>query len=290
MTVPVSDLKPAPPPRPPRRRRRWTWLVVGVAVGVFAVVAFVVGVGAGLFHPNEGRALPTFPSLAEQPDASLHGTVAYYANSTGCIRLVAAAGQPSKDLWCLPSEGPSTWVRVGKPVGPQLVWRSDGRLEVTMFRMKPSSPGVKGYPGLKAGWQKIIDVRTGNVENVPAAQVPSAPNTTTQPTVNPNGDRVSYTFDAASGRATVTLTDSTGTRTLLSAHGPGEYTYGFGPVFWAPNGQWIAASDDGRILVITPANPSVTRVLVTDSGGGAGGGTAGPAFAVTSANLLAPAK
>jgi hypothetical protein len=92
------------------------------------------------------------------------------------------------------------------------------------------------------------------------------------------------------GRVKVTLTDANGTRTLLSAHGPGEYGYQFGPVFWAPNWEWIAAADDGRILVITPNDPAVTRVLVTGSGGGAGGGTAGPTFAVTSANLLASGK
>lgn len=287
MTVSVSDLKPAPSPQR-RRRRRWIWLVIGLATALVALAALVLGLAVGSLHPNEGRALPAFGSLAVQPDRSLHGTVAYYANDTGCIRLVAAAGQPSKNLWCLPDEGP-TWAKLGKPVGPQLVWRSDGRLEVTMFRMTFTRPGVKGGPGLNPGWQKIIDVRTGAIENVPAAQVPSTPNTTTQPTSSPNGERVSYTLSEMTGRVTVTLTDRTGTRTLLSAHGPGEYGYRFGPVFWSPNWQWIAASDDGRILVITPGNPPVTRVLVTGSGGGAGGGTAGPAFAVTSANLLTPA-
>ena len=35
-------------------------------------------------------------------------------------------------------------------------------------------------------------------------------------------------------------------------------------MFWAPNWQWIAA-DDGRILIVTPDDPSVTRVLTNDS-------------------------
>lgn len=251
------------------------------------VVALFVGLSLAVFHATEGRSIPTFASLADTPDSSLQGTVAYYANETGCIRLVAAAGQPSKDVLCLPAEVTSTWVTEGKPVGPQLVWLPDGRLEVTMFRMKmPSSPGGKPAPGLNPGWQKIVDVRTGKVEDVPAAKVPSTPNPTTQPTVSPGGERVSYTSNEMTGRVKVMLTDATGTRTLLSAHGPGEYTYQFGPVFWAPNWQWIAATDDGRILVITPSDPSVTRVLVTGTGGGAGGGTAGPTFAVTAANIL----
>lgn len=288
MTVPVSDLKPASPPQRRRRQPRWMWLVLGVAIALGVIVAFILGVGAGLFHPNEGRALPSFPSLAAQPDRSLHGTVAYFANDSGCVRIVAAAGQPSKDVLCIPQQELAVKpAKGGKPAGPQLVWRSDDRLEVTMFFWTPVAGKQPTYTG---SWQKIVDVRTGKVEDVPAAQVPSTPNTTTQPTVSPKGERVSYSLDGSTGRAKVTLTDTTGTRTLLSVHGPGEYTYSFGPVFWAPNWQWIAASDDGRVLVITPGNPSVTRVLVTGSGGGAGGGTAGPAFAVTGANLLAAGK
>jgi hypothetical protein len=244
---------------------------------VVAGLALVVGLA---LH-DQNRSVPSFPSLAEQPDSTLHGTVAYYANDTGCIRLVAAAGQPSKTLWCLPHEDAAKMPTVGKPAGPQLVWRPNGRLEVTMFRMHPGPPMT-----LSAGWQKIIDSRTGKVHDVPAAQLPSTPLPATGPTVSPTGQRVGYTLDQGSGRAKVTLTDATGNRTLLSVHGPGEYTYRFGPVFWAPDWKWIAASDDGRILVITPGTRSVTRVLVTGSGGGAGGGTAGPAFAVTAADLL----
>ena len=282
MTVPVSDVRPASPPPPPRRHRRWPWLVAGV---VFALVGgFALFVGSNL--GSEGGSLPSFPSLTAHPDSSLHGTVAYYASDTGCIRLVAASGQSSKTLWCLPKDDSSTWATVGKPAGPQLVWRTDGRLEVTMFRMHPGPPAT-----WSAGWQKLIDVRTGKVDSVPATQVPSAPNSSTQPTVSPDGQRVGYTLDGSTGRATVTLTDSAGaTRTLLSVHGPGMYGYRLGPVFWAPNWQWIAASDDGRILVITPGKQSVTRVLVTGSGGGAGGGEAGPAFAVTSTDLLTTTK
>ena len=260
-----------------------------MAVGLVAVFALVVGPGPP--SRPRGSAVPTFASLADHADRSLGGTVAYYDQRTGCIRIVAAAGRPSKKVWCLPAEGPSTWVEEGKPVGPQLVWRPDGRLEVTMFRMKPE-PGSdkKSAPPLTPGWQKIVDVRTGAVEDVPAAKVPSTPNSTTEATVSARGERVSFTADAQTGKVKVTLTDASGARMLLSVHGPGEYGYDFGPVFWAPNWKWIAAADDGRILVITPTNPPVTRVLVTGSGGGAGGGTAGPEFAVTDANILTPSS
>ena len=271
-----------------RRRGRWLWIWIAVGVGAFALLWVVLGMV--IYHSQESRPIPTFPSLADHPDPSLSGTVAYYDSQSGCIRIVAAAGQPSKQAWCLPKEGPSTWLKVGKPAGPQLVWRKDGQLEVTMFRWTPT-PDQKTAPALRPGWQKIIDVRSGTVENVPAAQVPSSPNLTTEPTTSPGGDRITWTSDPPTGKVNVFVTDASGSkRTLLSVHGPGEYTYQFGPVFWAPNYQWIAAADDGRILVITPTAPAVTRVLRTGTGGGAGGGTAGPAFAITTENILRPTK
>jgi hypothetical protein len=271
-----------------RHRRRWMGAMLGV-LGTIAVFAVVVGVGFVVGHVREARPLPTFPSLAEHPDPSLQGTVAYYADDTRCIRLVASAGTPSRNLWCLPPEGPSTWETTGKPVGPQLVWRPDGRLEITMFRMKPTKD-TKSAPPLTRGWQKIIDVHNRAVEDVPTAEVPESPNLSTQPTVNAQGEQLRMNFDAATGKAEVTLTTRSGTRALLSVHGPGEYTYQFGPVFWAPNGNWIAATDDGRILIIDPRDPATTRILVTGTGGGAGGGTAGPTFAVTSENILTPSS
>lgn len=270
----------------PRRRRRWVWIAVGALAGAVALFLVVTGLSLAIYHSQEARPVPVFPSLAEHPDPSLSGTVAYYDAQSSCIRIVAAAGQPSKQVWCLPAEGPATWMKLGKPAGPQLVWRDNGQLEVTMFRWTPG-PSQKTAPELRRGWQKIIDVRTGKVTDVPAAVTPSSPNLATEPTTSPHGDRIVTTSDPSTGKATVVLADASGTqRTLLSVHGPGEYTYQFGTAFWAPGYRWIAVADDGRILVVTPTDPAVTRVLRTGTGGGAGGGTAGPAFAITAENIL----
>ena len=285
MTVHIEDLKPEQSPEPAHPRRpRWVWVVAGIVGAIIlAVAALVLGFGGGLFHPHGSRALPRFPSLADQPDPSLHGTVAYFSDDSHCVRIIAASGRASKDVLCLSQSDLAVRPEQGvKPAGPQLVWLAGDRLEVTMFLWKPAT----GTPVYTPDWQKVVDVRTGKVDVVAPAQVPSMPNTAGGPTVSPSGEQVAYTFDAATGRVQVTLTDPSGSRTLLSVRGPGEYTYRFGPVFWAPNWKWIAASDDGRILVITPGSPAATRVLVTHSGGGAGGGTAGPAFAVTGSDLL----
>ncbi len=273
MSTPPSDVHaPAPEVPPPARRVHWP-LGVGIAlvVGILAVVGVAV-------VPDMVRGVPSFPSLADTPDPSLHGTVAYFDDGSRCVRIVAAAGRPAKDVLCLPAMDVPSAQKLGKEIGPQLVWRTDGQLEVTMFRM-PFTPG----PGLNPGWQKVVDVRTGTVTDTPEADVPYEANTTSQPSVSPSGARLTWTSDDQTGRVRITVTDANGTRTLLSARGPGSYTYGLHAVFWPPDGRWVAA-DDGRLLVITPSEPPVTRVLVDRPGGPL---EDFPRFAVTSADLLA---
>jgi hypothetical protein len=273
---------PAEQPEAPHRRR---FPIVTVALAIIAAVLLLVLIVGYLFVRELTRDEPRFASLAASPDASLQGTVAYLADANGCVRIVAAAGQSSKEVLCLPRMDVSEAQKLGKEVGPQLVWRPDGRLEVTMFRMT-DPPG----PDFRAGWQKLVDVRTGAVEDVPASEVPSEPNLGTHPTVSPTGERVSMSSDAESGRIKIVLTDADGvSRTLLSAHGPPNYTYGLNTAFWAPHFDWIAA-DDGRILIVTTATPSVTRVLTDESRNAVFGGDDPrlARFAVTAENILTP--
>jgi hypothetical protein len=248
-------------------------------LGILGIV-LALGVTAVVLHFSRSGSVPSFPSLEETPDPTLHGTVAYLGDGN-CIRIVAAGGGPSKQVMCLPSQDVAVAERLGKEQGPQLVWRPDGRLEVTMFRMT-DPPG----PDFDAGWQKVVDVRSGAVEDVPASAVPSTADRTTQPATDPDGRRISWTSDPASGRISVRLDDHGNTRTLLSARGPGEYTYGLAAAFWSPDWSWVAA-DDGRILVITP-DDAVTRVLVEPADSGFGGdGLA--RFAVTAEDILTAA-
>lgn len=281
MSPPVSppdpDLAMPPPPRKPGNPRR-------VLIGGLVAVVFVIGLVAAAFILGEAgsgsRDVPQFPFLADNPDPALHGTVAYLGEGN-CIRIIAAAGGQSKQVMCLPAQDPAVAKTVGKEQGPQLVWRSDGRLEVTMFRMT-DPPG----PDFRAGWQKIVDVRTGQVEDVPAGDVPSTANRTTQPSISPSGQRISWTSDSRNGRIEIVLHENGQSRTLLSAQGPGEYTYGLSAAFWSPDGKWVVA-DDGRILVITPEK-ALTRVLVKPADSGFGGGGVAR-FAVTAEDILAPA-
>jgi hypothetical protein len=259
--------------------------LVVLASTIVAVSLIVLGM-ALLFLRGVSRPVPSFASLAEHPDHALQGTVAYFADQSGCVRIVAAAGAPSKDVLCIPPQDVTKALELGKEVGPQLVWLPDGRLEVTMFR-QTKKPG----PGFNPGWQKIVDVRTGHVQNVPRAEVPSNPNLHTRPTMSPDGERIIMTSDPPSGRVKVVLAGGAGSRTVLSAQGPPSYTYGLYSAFWEPDWQWIAA-DDGRILIITTGNPPVTRVLTDESSRVAFGGEDPriARFAVTDKNLLSPAR
>jgi hypothetical protein len=130
-----------------------------------------------------------------------------------------------------------------------------------------------------------VDVRTGAVQDVPATDVPAEANLLTRPTVSPSGQQITTTSE--DGRIEIALSDSTGSRILLSAQGPGEYTSGLIAAFWAADFQWIAA-DDGRILVVTAADPSATRVLTDESTNVAFGGEDPrlARFAVTSENVF----
>lgn len=193
--------------------------------------------------------------------------------------MISASGATSRDVYCIPDLDLKDAEANGKLIGPQLVWLPDDRLQITMFRM-PVEPG----PTYRAGWQKIADITAGTVVDVPSDQAPSEANLTTRATTSPSGQTVGFTSDG-SGTVTVTLTTGSGTRTLLDAKGPGEYTYGMDSAFWSPTWTWIAA-DDGRILVIVPSDPAVTRVLVDLGDLGFGGEPDLSNFAITSADVL----
>ena len=274
-TEATSTPEPTQPTRQtqPTHRRRWPRvlaIIVAVVVAIGLVLVFAL-------YRELSRPIPPFASLQQAPDNSVTGTVAFVAPS-GCVTIISASGRPAKEVYCIPAMDIGAAKTQGKELGPQLVWLKDGRLEVTMFRMT-EPPG----PNYRAGWQRIVDVRTGKVTEVPAARVPSQPNLSTRPTRDPAGRAVSFTSDPADGTVSVSLTTAGSTQSLMKAQGPPNYTYGLDTAFWSPDFRWIAA-DDGRILVITPGSPAQTRVLATRSTSGGFGGSGGQqaTFAITS--------
>lgn len=237
---------------PPSGSRRGVITVVVASVALLVAAA----IGAGVVTVLAPRSEPDFPSLQEQPQQVFRGTVAYYSDSTGCVRIVAAAGAPSKDVYCIPDEPIEVKEEKGKPIGPHLAWLPDGHLSVTMYRM-PDVPG----PGVLPGWQRIVDVRTGAVEEVPEADVPQAAPVIDHRTVAPDGSRL--TTVSEEGAAVISVTEGGRTRVLLDVSGDPE-TYRMVPAYWSPDFTWIAA-DDGRILIIDPTDPATSWVLTDDA-------------------------
>lgn len=255
----------------PNRRPVWPAVVVVIVLAVLAGAFLLVREWMAFSRPA-----PEFSSLADAPDPTLRGTVAYFAVTTdaaagtesGCVRIVAAAGAPSKDVLCVVAGEYET--------GPQLAFLPDGRLEVTMFRWPTEQ-------GLTAGWQKVVDVRSGEVEDVPAGLVPSAP-TPAGPIVTPSGERIAGSSEG--GTAEISVTDAGGaTRVLMTAEVAPDYQI---RAIWSPTWEWALAYD-GRLLVVTAGESPQTRVLVGEAGGFGGyGSTDVPLalFAVSDADLL----
>jgi hypothetical protein len=216
----------------------------------------LIAIGARIFTALGPGAEPSFPSLEEQPQAQFSGTVAYYSDSSGCVRIIAAAGGPSKDVYCIPDEPIESKEEKGKPIGPHLAWLPAGRLSLTMYRM-PDAPGPEVLPG----WERIVDVRTGAVEEVPEADVPQTAPVIDHITVSPEGARV--TTVSADGAAIISLTQGGQTRVLLDVSGDPR-SYRMAPAYWSPDFTWIAA-DDGRILIIDPTDPATTWIVTDDA-------------------------
>lgn len=112
-------------------------------------------------------------------------------------------------------------------------------------------------PSFEAGWQRIVDMRAGEVEEVPDAAAPGTADRSTHPTTNARGETV--TVETGDRSVEVVLTTQAGSRTLLAVEDIPEGGYAVGAAFGAPSG-WIAL-DDGRVLVVVPDAAEEIRVL-----------------------------
>lgn len=222
-------------------------------------IALVLVIGAGvltfLFIRTVSQPDPVFSSLVQNPDVSITGTVAYYDDSSRCIRITAASGARSKDIYCLEDQKTSDAEKSGKWVGAHLFWRPDNTLEVTEFRMVQGGPD----PIFEPAWQKVFNVADGTSTDTPLAKVAKTPTPDSRPTLSPSGEQLAT--ESSDGKVKVTLTDKSGnSKTLLNAKGNFE-TYSLKEdAFWSPDFTWVIANDN-HVLVITPNDQPTTRQL-----------------------------
>lgn len=244
------------------RRGRWLGPLLA-AVGVaLAGIALVAVVARDL--DRRDRPVPAFPSLIEQPDPSLRGSVAFIVEvkdpsaagedttrRSACARVVSASGERSKDAYC--------W-SIEEEALATTVWQDDGRLLVTAF------DAPVGEDRLVPTWAKLVDVATGDAEDVPAAEVGEGARPEPGPTTDPEGNQL--IAEGSDGTVHLLLQGAEESRTLLRVEEANpDWGIASGPV-WSPDFAWVLWWDGSRLLLTTVDDPS-TRVLAPEASGGA---------------------
>lgn len=233
------------------RSSRWRpALIVGAAL----LVAVLVFVGLAAVRDVQRQALPTptFPSLADAPDASLHGTVAFVSEAKSdkgpqrqaCARVALASGAAARDVYCWP---------IDQPAQATAVWTDDGRLLVTSFH----EPQGDGAP--EPAWATYVNVATGGTEEVPTDLLGVGAEPSSGPRTNPGGQRL--------------VVESGGGEAVIHLFGPGDeernllevtdanprWSIQAGPV-WSPDFAWAMSWDAGLLLTTTSDSPRTLRL------------------------------
>ena len=239
---------------------------VSAALGGLVAAAAVIA-GFNLI----ALANPDFDSLPSRPNPQLRGTVAYFDSRTGCVRAVAAAGTPSKEVYCLGEQR-----RAGE-VGVDLAWVGAGELQLTMLRRAANGHGESYEPA----WQRVVDVVSLEAAETSESRLSGGWSRSVRPTVDNHGNRLEAVN--VNGFVRVSLENDSGTsRTLFEAQGHPR-SYRLHSAFFSPDSAYVL-SDDGGVLITTVNEPSVTMRLAPQYQGERAGGALNW-FAVTEWDL-----
>lgn len=214
-------------------RRAVVSIVAAVSVlAVVTVIIFVFGV----------IPLPEFPSLTDQPDPSIPGTVAYVTHGReSCISTVPASGGSATEVWC------GQYADVP-------AWTPDGLLVVTDYFAEPVYVLIDPATGSEVDRVRI----EGDSDGGP---VPYPFDLRRQ---RPDG-AVVFTDWQGDGAATVRVRFADGTeRTILSVDdAPGDYN--FSDAQWSPDGSRLLISDSaGRLIIANVEGEANPRVVARD--------------------------
>lgn len=230
-------------------------------LGVLGVGALVIGLLFAKGVYDYSKPPPEFPALVDEPDPTLAGTVAY--GDGGCVWTLPVSGGAAQVAYCFEPDAPYDldWTT--------LVWLPDGRLEITTHSWPPNED-------ITVDSQRIVDVTTGEVEEVASDDLPEprTPDLETGPTVNSAGAVLMVENDGSN--ASLVVTENGETRTLLEASGSPEYD--FKDPVWGPDESW-ALVDDSRLLLVTVDDSPTTRILLEHGARGFSAGARG--WAVT---------
>jgi hypothetical protein len=222
-------------PGPGSREKRAGLAAAGVVLGVAATI-WAFGIAP----------LPDYPSLADDPDPSIPGRIAFVRlGERTCLHVVPAGGGDARRLLCSDEEswgrGEVAWF------GGPIRWTRDGRIVVQAF-------GPAGSEAI------VVQPETGRVLERISVSEPLAerplPGTDdvrsdgAKLIVRPTGG------DAALGIAPVDASP----REIARVSGPP--TYAFWEVRWSPDGEWVLVRDSNQdLLVVRAAEGAPLRLL-----------------------------
>ncbi|MEX2393526.1 MAG: hypothetical protein WD826_03495 [Actinomycetota bacterium] len=242
-----------------------------ISIALATVVSLVVVVVIVVF----GRSSPTaFPSLAEEPDASVPGSVAFIREDADdrCVFVVAARGGTPNQVYC--PDGGSI---------EHLLWTEDGELAVVGYSRTGSAVTV-----VDAGDGRVLDHhRAEDVEvngQIPGrGPLSSGYGRAVPPQTSGPGTGDVYAIDdyrtVRADRATLewdygfegereaelrSVDKKRSPSVIFRARGPRDY--GIAGAQWSPDGKWILAVDtEERLIVVGADGAPAPRILATEA-------------------------
>jgi hypothetical protein len=220
-------------------RSRRVIAIAGAAVIVVAVTLLILVVGL--------VPLPSFPRLADTPDAAIPGTIAYVRGDAErvCVSTVPAGGGPARDVVCR---------RFGLDA---VAWTAGGALAVTTYD-GPVPEIIVFDASTGAELDRVEWRRDGPVEEWSRQRLS-----------RPDGARL-LLGEGVPGQAVVRVREPDGSsRVLFRADGPQDYTVTGAQ--WAPDGRWVLIADSRGRLLIVAAEGGANPRIVADRAHGFGG-------------------
>lgn len=203
-------------------------VVVGVVVGLVLVFAIIP--------------VPDFPPLADDPDPSILGTVAFIRSNGDelCLSTIPAGGGPEHEVLC-DRDLNFTEFESG--------WTPDGMLVLLEY-----GPANQGY--------RIVDPQTGEtLERIPFAQDSLIESPIGKGLTESSADQNLYIDGNRGAPQLVLAIQGESERILLEAEGPADYWFEWAR--FSPDEHWILLRDsEDRLIVVSATGDPRPRTLV----------------------------
>jgi hypothetical protein len=224
-------------PRPASREKRAGLAAASVTLAVAAAI-WAFGIAP----------LPDYPSLADDPDSSIPGRVAFVRfGERTCLHVVPAGGGPARRLLCSDEEswgrGQVAWF------GGPIRWTQGGQIVVQAF-------GPAGSEAI------VVEPETGRVLERLSVEEPLAERPVPG-TDDVRSDGAKLLVQRSGGEATLGIAPvDASPREIARVSGPP--TYAFWEARWSPDGEWILVRDSNQDLLVVRAVEGAPPRLLAD--------------------------